>query len=147
MEICQKVKHWWYTYVKNQPEKSPFYYNKYEVARRVLKKFDIKPNKIYDLMGSIPMYFSVAIDILCGDVAFIMSSSERVPTDVEKSFMIDAHDFLHIQCDGKKYRQHIWNVPHKYFNDDGEHSAKFDADMMKNIFEYLAKTIDEIKEN
>lgn len=147
MEICQKVKHWWYTYVKNQPEKSPFYYNKYEVARRVLKKFDIKPNKIYDLMGSIPMYFSVAIDILCGDVAFIMSSSEKIPTDVEKTFMIDAHNFLHIQCDGKKYRQHIWNVPHKYFNDDGEQSAKFDADMMKNIFDYLAKTIDEIKEN
>lgn len=147
MKIINKIKHLWYTYVRNKPEMSPLYYTKSEITRRVLKKFDIKPDKIYNLMGNIPMYFSVAIDVLCGDVSFIMCNSENIPTDVEKSFVIDAHNFLHIQCDGEKYRQHIWNVPHKYFKDDGEHSAKFDTYMMRSIFEYLVKTIEEIKEN
>lgn len=143
--MINKFKHWWYTYIKNEPQKSPFYYRRCEITRRALKKFDIRPNKTYVMNDNIN--FSVAIDNICGDAVFMMVSEGNIPVDVVRSYMIDANNFLHIQCDGVGYRQHMWYVSYKYFMEDDEHSAKFDADMLKNIVEHLAETIDEIKEN
>lgn len=152
MKAIKKIKHWWYTYVINKPESSPLYYTKPEISRRVLKRFGIKPNKVDTYTGSSgDMYFSVAIDAICGDVIFSMTSAGNAPTDVVKTYEIDAHNFLHIQWDGTRYRQHIWCVPykyfHEYFHEDGKQSAKFDEKMLSTIINYLGTTVDEIKEN
>lgn len=152
MKAIKKIKHWWYTYVRNKPESSPLYYTKPEISRRVLKRFGIKPNKVDTYTGnSGNMYFSVAIDALCGDVIFAMTSEGNAPADVVKTYEIDAHNFLHMQWDGTGYRQHIWYVPykyfHEYFHEDGKQSAKFDEKMLTTIINYLGTTIDEIKEN
>ena len=93
------------------------------------------------------MYFSTAIDAISGDVIFAMTSSGNVPADVVKTYEIDAHNFLHMQWDGTRYRHHIWYVPYKYFHEDWEQSAKFDEKMLTTIINYLGSTIDEIKEN
>ena len=152
MKAIKKIKHWWYTYVRNKPESSPLYYTKPEMSRRVLKRFGIKPNKVDTNTGnSGNMYFSVAIDALCGDVIFAMTSEGNAPADVVKTYEIDAHNFLHMQWDGTGYRQHIWYVPykyfHEYFHEDGKQSAKFDEKMLTTIINYLGTTVDEIKEN
>lgn len=152
MKINQKIKHWWYTYIRNKPEMSPLYYTKPEITRRVLKRFGIKPNKVDTYTGnSGNMYFSVAIDALCGDVIFAMTSEGNAPADVVKTYEIDAHNFLHMQWDGTGYRQHIWYVPykyfHEYFHEDGKQSAKFDEKMLTTIINYLGTTVDKIKEN
>lgn len=152
MKAIKKIKHWWYTYVKNEPEMSPYYYKRSEMSRRVLKRFGIKPNKVVTYKGnSGDMYFSVAIDDLCGDVIFAMTSAGNVPSDVRKTYAIDAHNFLHMQWDGTGYRQHIWYVPYKYFHEyyheDGKQSAKFNEEMLSMIIDYLGTTVDEIKEN
>ena len=147
MKAVDKIKHWWYTYVRNQPEMSPYYYKKPEISRRVLKRLGIKVGKVYPYMGHIGMYFSVAIDEICGDVIFSMTSDGNVPADVVKTYEIDAHNFLHMQWDGTKYKQHIWYVPYKYFHEDDEQTAKFDEKMLSMIINYLRSTVDEIKEN
>ena len=152
MKAIKKIKHWWYTYVRNKPESSPLYYTKPEISRRVLKRFGIKPNKVDTYTGSSgDMYFSVAIDAICGDVIFAMTSAGNVPADVVKTYEIDAHNFLHMQWDGTGYRQHIWYVPykyfHEYFHEDGKQSAKFNDEMLSMIINYLGTTVDEIKEN
>jgi hypothetical protein len=152
MKAIKKIKHWWYTYVRNKPESSPLYYTKPEISRRVLKRFGIKPNKVDTYTGSSgDMYFSTAIDAICGDVIFAMTSAGNVPADVVKTYEIDAHNFLHMQWDGTGYRQHIWYVPYKYFHEyyheDGKQSAKFDEKMLSMIINYLGTTVDEIKEN
>ena len=152
MKAIKKIKHWWYTYVRNKPESSPLYYTKPEISRRVLKRFGIKPNKVDTYTGnSGDMHFSVAIDAICGDVIFAMTSAGNVPADVVKTYAIDAHNFLHMQWDGTGYRQHIWYVPYKYFHEyyheDGKQSAKFDEKMLSMIIDYLGTTVDEIKEN
>ena len=145
MKTVDKIKHWWYTYVINQPEKSPFYHKKYEVVRRALKRVDLIPNKIYHMPDDI--FFSVAIDVICGDASFVMTRGEKTPNDVTKSYMIDVHDFLHIQCDGTDYRQCIWFVPYKYFKESENGLSKFDGDMMSDIFNYLITKVNEIKQN
>ena len=152
MKAIKKIKHWWYTYIRNKPEMSPLYYTKPEISRRVLKRFGIKPNKVDTYTGSSgDMYFSTSIDAICGDVIFAMTSVGNAPTDVVKTYEIDAHNFLHIQWDGTRYRQHIWYVPykyfHEYFHEDGKQSAKFDEKMLTTIINYLGTTVDEIKEN
>ena len=152
MKAIKKIKHWWYTYVRNKPESSPLYYTKPEITRRVLKRFGIKPNRVDTYTGrSGNMYFSVAIDALCGDVIFAMTSEGNAPADVVKTYEIDAHNFLHMQWDGTGYRQHIWYVPykyfHEYFHENGKQSAKFDEKMLSTIINYLGTTVDEIKEN
>ena len=152
MKAIKKIKHWWYTYVINQPNKSPLYYTKPEISRRVLRRFGIKPNKVDTYTGSSgDMYFSTSIDAICGDVIFAMTSAGNVPADVVKTYEIDAHNFLHMQWDGTGYRQHIWYVPykyfHEYFHEDGKQSAKFDEKMLTTIINYLGTTVDEIKEN
>ena len=145
--MINKIKHWWYTYIKDEPEMSPYYYKKSEISRRVLKRLGIKVGKVYPYMGHIGMYFSVSIDALCGDAIFVMTSDSKVPDDVVRTYIIDAHNFLHIQWDGTKYRQHIWYVPYEYFHEDGEQLAKFDEKMLTAIINYLGTTIEEIKEN
>ena len=148
MKTVNKIKHWWYTYVRNHPERSPLYYTKPEISRRVLKRFGIKPNKVDTYTGSSgDMYFSVAIDALCGDVIFTMTSAGHVPADVRKTYDIDAHNFLHIQWEGTRFRQHIWYVPYKYFHEDSEPSAKFNEEMLSMIINYLGTIVDEISEN
>ena len=143
-----KIKHWWYTYVRNQPERSPLYYTNPEISRRVLKRFGIKPNKVDTYTGSSgDMYFSAAIDALCGDVIFTMTSEGNAPSDVRKTYGIDAHNFLHMQWDGAGFRQHIWYVPYKYFHEDSEQSAKFNEEMLSMIINYLGTIVDEISEN
>ena len=135
-----KIKHWWYTYIKNDPKKSPYYNTKYEISKRVLKRLDIKPNKIYGSNDT--MLLSASIDMFCGDVVFVMSKG-KTPTEMDKSYMIDAHNFLHIQFDGVGYRQHMWVVPYKYFHEDEEHIAKFDEDMLVDIIDRLTAIVNE----
>ena len=145
--MINKIKHWWYTYIKDEPEMSPYYYKKSEISRRVLKRLGIKVGKVYPYMRHIGMYFSVAIDALCGDVIFVMTSDSKVPDNVVRTYIIDAHNFLHMQWDGTKYRQHIWYVPYEYFQEDIDNPAKFDTEMLTAIINYLGTTIEEIKEN
>lgn len=136
-----KIKHWWYTYIKNDPKKSPYYNTKYEVTKRVLNRIGLKTNKTYELEGGI--YFSVSIDITCGDAAFIMSNGEKIPTETTKTYMIDAHNFLHMQYEGKEFRQHLLFVQHEYFK--GDESAKFNAQMLLDIMNRLIANINEVK--
>ena len=136
-----KIKHWWYTYVKDDPKKSPYYNTKYEVTKRVLNRIGVKTNKTYELEGGI--YFSVTIDMTCGDVAFVMSSGERIPTDITKSYMVDAHNFLHMQYDGNGFRQHLMFVQHDYFK--GDESAQFNAKMLLDIMNRLTANVNEVK--
>lgn len=141
MKTVDKIKHYWYTYIKNEPNKSPFYNKKFEVTRRVLDRIGVKTNKTYELEGG--MYFSVSIDMTCGDVAFVMSSGEKIPSDVVKSYMIDAHNFLHMQYDGSGFRQHLMFVQHDYFK--GDEDAKFDAKMLLDIMNCLTANVNEVK--
>ena len=128
-----KIKHWWYTYIKNDPKKSPYYNTKYEVTKRVLNRIGLKTNKTYELEGG--LYFSVSIDMTCGDAAFIMSNREKIPTDTTKTYMIDVYNFLHMQYDSEGFKQHIIFVQYEYFKDD--ENAKFNAQKLLDIMYYL----------
>ena len=136
-----KIKHWWYTYIKNDPKKSPYYNTKYEVTKRVLNRIGLKTNKTYELEDGI--YFSASIDMTCGDVAFVMSSGEKIPTDITKSYMVDAHNFLHMQYEGEGFRQHLLFVQHEYFK--GDETAKFNVQMLMDIMNRLIANVNEVK--
>lgn len=141
--MINKIKHIWYTYIKKESNKSPFYYKRSEVSKRVLKAIGIKPNKTYILENG--LYFATAVDSVSGDVVFVMSSGEHMPNDIERSYMVDARNFLHIQNDGKGYRQHLWFVQYKYFHEEGENLAKFDAKMLLDIIDELTAIVNEVK--
>ena len=141
MRKIDNIKHFWYTYVKNDPKKSPFYNRKCEVTRRVLNRLGIKTHKTYAMEGGI--YFSVSIDMTCGDAAFVISSGEKIPTDISKTYMIDAHNFLHMQYDGEGFRQHLMFVQHEYFK--GDETAKFNENMLLDIMNRLTANVNEVK--
>ena len=88
-------------------------------------------------------YFSVSIDMTCGDAAFVMSSGEKIPTDITKTYMVDAHNFLHMQYDGNGFRQHLMFVHHDYFK--GDETAKFNENMLLDIMNRLTANVNEVK--
>ena len=141
--MINKIKHYWYTYITNEPKRSPFYYKKCEIARRVLERAGVKPNKTYILKGGI--YFDASIDAISGDVVFSMSSSSKIPSDIEKTYMVDARNFLHIQSDGDGYRQHFWFFQYKYFHEDDDHSAQFNTEMLMDVIDNMSANVKEVK--